>query len=696
MAAIALVGNMIAPGGSPASGCKLTSCIRSTSTPSPLYSDVGLATPTTNPYVGDADGRLDFYFSSLIQYTWTVRTSDDATVIWQADIVGGVVTVTYADGVLIHSTWAPPLANQLGSGWATHFGKPLPFFFAADYGVVADGVTNDTAAMNAAWAAAAAAGGGILVLPAGTILCTGALAFNGSNVTVWGMGRTATTLYSTYTSGAAITLGNGSTQTIEYAFENIDFIGVVSQIFFKTRFVRGLYIRKCRWYADTFLQLGEADDGLTKPTYVVHLVDNSDAYHMVNETPTLHHIVAENFQGQFVMTDTFVEGSFTPSLHGFYATPNIQSRIDHFIVSGGYFSRFDINYNFTDARIVNFYVASTHLSEGAITNAICLYVTSSTAKNVANVGWEKIFIAGTYAASSGNGIYVRCERLSAGVTQLAFGDVAFTAEQGITPILFQNDAGQTMGIVTIASVSVDTTPDDALQDIVRIVGGVSGTTIQGVIVGKVCGRAFTNPWRSAVRVEGGVAQIAVGLIAVVNCTTPLDDQTSTTPLALTNLTAATGDFINVLDQSVGATRPMTLQNAADYLATRAASGGFLESEVLIGSAVNLTTDVSADIATVTLTPGEWEVWGTYALNSGGGTTMSALAVWLSDVAATPPTRPNKGAYVQHATVSQALGPVGRRRFSVAVSTPVYLGIYCTFAVSTMGAYGYIAARRISK
>lgn len=126
MAAIALVGNMLAPGGTPASGCKLSSVIRNTSTPSPLYSDVGLTTPTTNPFVGDADGRLDFYFDGAIQYTWTVRTSDDGTIVWQADVVGGVVTPTYVDGVLIHATWALPLATALGSGWKDAFALPVP------------------------------------------------------------------------------------------------------------------------------------------------------------------------------------------------------------------------------------------------------------------------------------------------------------------------------------------------------------------------------------------------------------------------------------------------------------------------------------------------------------------------------------------------------------------------------------------
>jgi len=138
MAAIALVGNMIAPGGGPASGCKLNSYLRNTTTRSPLYSNVGLTTPTTNPYVGDADGRLEFYFDSAIEYEWSVTTSDGATVIWEADVVGGVISVTYADGVLIHSTWAPALATSLGSGWTAAFAATKPTTVSG-YGIT-DGV----------------------------------------------------------------------------------------------------------------------------------------------------------------------------------------------------------------------------------------------------------------------------------------------------------------------------------------------------------------------------------------------------------------------------------------------------------------------------------------------------------------------------------------------------------------------------
>lgn len=125
MAAVAFVGNMIAPGGTPASGCKLNSYIRNTTTRSPLYSDVGLATPTTNPFVGDADGRLSFYFNDTIEYDWSVTTSDGATTLWEAEIVGGVLTVTYANGILIDTSWAAPLAADLGDRWAAHLGVGL-------------------------------------------------------------------------------------------------------------------------------------------------------------------------------------------------------------------------------------------------------------------------------------------------------------------------------------------------------------------------------------------------------------------------------------------------------------------------------------------------------------------------------------------------------------------------------------------
>jgi len=182
MAAVALVANMIAPGGDPASGCLLNSFIRNTTTRSPLYSNVGLSTPTTNPYVGDADGRLEFYFDSTIEYEWSVTTSDGSTVIWEADIIGGVVTVTYADGILIHSTWAPPLATALGDGWAEAFGEDYPSFQIA---LLGDG-TDESLTIQEKLDAANDAGGGTVVIPgpAKTVRCKNLLIYSNTTLEI--------------------------------------------------------------------------------------------------------------------------------------------------------------------------------------------------------------------------------------------------------------------------------------------------------------------------------------------------------------------------------------------------------------------------------------------------------------------------------------------------------------------------------
>lgn len=537
--------------GTPVSGALIVFKKKGTATNQVAYLDEALTIPSQNPEPCDAGGRQVAYLDGSLSYDIAVKSADLATTYLSATFTANSDTVSFGDG------------------WADHLSKPLPFFFAADapYNVVGDATTDNTAGLNAVWAAAAEAGGGIVFLPTGTVRATGALAINGDNITTRGMGRTATTLQLTYTAGPALTLGDGTTRTVEYAFEDMNLVGVANQTLIKSRWVRGLYVRRCRWDADRFLWLGAAADGTGKPTYLVELIDCPDCFQAVNGTPTLHHVYAENFAGQWVATDVFCEGGQEVGVSGFYASDNIQTRIDHFIVSGGYWSRFYDNYSFIDARIVNLFIAATHLSEGALRNSIRLEVTTATAKNVNNVGWEKLFVAGMYSATGGNAIYVRCERAGAGVTSLAFGELVFTSDNVFGPLLIYCDVGETIEMVSVTSITVDMVPTNTSQDIVRVIGGSAATTVESVLIGSITGRASTNTFRSALRVEGRIGRVAHGLIAVEGCVVGLDDQTSTTPMALTVATMAVGDLVNILDQSTSATRPATLQNAADYLAS---------------------------------------------------------------------------------------------------------------------------------
>ena len=129
-------------------------------------------------------------------------------------------------------------------------------------------------------------------------------------------------------------------------------------------------------------------------------------------------------------------------------------------------------------------------------------------------------------------------------------------------------------------------------------------------------------------------------------------------------------------------------------------GEYIESEVLSGSAVSLTTVTVADITSISLSAGDWEVWGTAAFLANSTTTITIIQGWVSDVSATIPTQPNKGGScnfsVNHTnafTAPYAL-PVGRRRFSLASTTLIYLTARAAFAVSTLAAYGIICARRM--
>lgn len=125
-------------------------------------------------------------------------------------------------------------------------------------------------------------------------------------------------------------------------------------------------------------------------------------------------------------------------------------------------------------------------------------------------------------------------------------------------------------------------------------------------------------------------------------------------------------------------------------------GEFSGSIVVAGSAIPLTSTVIADITSISLTEGDWDVWGTISTAPDVTTTTSYLTGWINTVSVTAPTTPN-GALFSGPTVSAAgvgiTSPCGSTRLPLNAPTTVYLSCNATFAVSTMGAYGYLAARR---
>jgi len=87
--------SLIGIDGDAASGGLLYSYVRGTTTPRTLYTDSGGATPASNPAVANASGTLTVYFDDALEYSWTAKSSNGADILWQADVVGGVLTFTY-------------------------------------------------------------------------------------------------------------------------------------------------------------------------------------------------------------------------------------------------------------------------------------------------------------------------------------------------------------------------------------------------------------------------------------------------------------------------------------------------------------------------------------------------------------------------------------------------------------------------
>lgn len=126
-------------------------------------------------------------------------------------------------------------------------------------------------------------------------------------------------------------------------------------------------------------------------------------------------------------------------------------------------------------------------------------------------------------------------------------------------------------------------------------------------------------------------------------------------------------------------------------------GEIISSNIASGAAVSVSNNTAKDITSISLTAGDWDVWGNIAIQAASTTTVTAIIGWMSGVSATNPGAPNNGAFAQLVlpfTASQLqVISAGSFRVSVNTTTSVFLSTFVSFSISTCTAYGYIAARR---
>lgn len=123
-------------------------------------------------------------------------------------------------------------------------------------------------------------------------------------------------------------------------------------------------------------------------------------------------------------------------------------------------------------------------------------------------------------------------------------------------------------------------------------------------------------------------------------------------------------------------------------------GEFMSSVIAEASAVSLTNGTNADVTTLSLTAGDWDIWGNLSFVPGAGTTSTYVMGWLSLTSATVPDGSLYNLMDRSGvmTFKQGCTPP-QQRLSLAAPATLYMSVQSGFAVSTMKACGGLYARR---
>jgi hypothetical protein len=128
-------------------------------------------------------------------------------------------------------------------------------------------------------------------------------------------------------------------------------------------------------------------------------------------------------------------------------------------------------------------------------------------------------------------------------------------------------------------------------------------------------------------------------------------------------------------------------------------GEYISSTVAYNATGNLTTATSTNVTSISLTAGDWDVFGSCLVDGPGTTVLNYMIAGFSSTSATLPvyqyytTAYFQGGATPFSTVNIFANPPSFR-FSLSATTTIYLVVTAGFSVNTLTAGGYMAARRV--
>ena len=192
----------------------------------------------------------------------------------------------------------------------------------------------------------------------------------------------------------------------------------------------------------------------------------------------------------------------------------------------------------------------------------------------------------------------------------------------------------------------------------------------------------------------GTLPVANGGTGVTSSTGTVATVLSTSPTLVTPvLGAASATSIDFTSTSeiIGTT---TNDNAA-----AGSVGEFVSSVIAAASAVSATTNTPNNITSISLTAGDWDLFGNVSFDGGATTNVTYLQGWLGTIGASTPDASLRiqVSYPSGGTVPFVNGAVSQTvpfaRLSIAGTNTVYLSFQAGFTVSTLTVCGGLFARR---
>lgn len=270
-----------------------------------------------------------------------------------------------------------------------------------------------------------------------------------------------------------------------------------------------------------------------------------------------------------------------------------------------------------------------------------------------------------------------------------------------------------VGRLKLAGTTSGTTILDATATASGTVSLPAATT---TLVGKdtvdtLTNKTFNTASSNTLQINGTTVSSVTGSGSAVLATSP----TLTTPtLGAATATSinkyaftqpATAATLNFADNSTLTQTSTTSIGRGQYQgtntndsATAGNIGEVITASLASGSAISLTTAVTANITSISLTAGDWDVHGVVVLASAATTSTTLTASAISTTSATIPTLGSEGFFIQAVTPTTGPAtwslPTGTVRLSLSGTTTVYLVGQMNFTVSTATAYGTISARRV--